>query len=95
MIWRQVLVDLYMLMVIFIQENGFKIKLKDMVFIVMPVELFFKVTGNQINKRVMDNKYGQIMQYIKVNIKMVKNMEKVNLNGQIIHVTKDNSLTII
>jgi hypothetical protein len=82
-------------MVIFIQENGFKIKLKDMVFIVMPVELFFKVTGNQINKRVMDNKYGQIMQYIKVNIKMVKNMEKVNLNGQIIHVTKDNSLTII
>jgi hypothetical protein len=82
-------------MVIFIQENGFKIKLKDMVFIVMPVELFFKVTGNQINKRVTDNKYGQIMQYIKVNIKMVKNMEKVNLNGQIIHVTKVNSLTII
>jgi len=66
-----------------------------MVFIVMPVELFFKVTGNQINKRVTDNKYGQIMQYIKVNIKMVKNMEKVNLNGQIIHVTKVNSLTII
>lgn len=47
-----------------------------------------------INNKDMDNKFGQMVQYIKDSIKMERNMEKVNFNGLIILHTKESLLTI-
>lgn len=43
----------------------------------------------------MDNKFGQMAQFIKDNIKMERSMAKENLNGQITLHTKESSLTTI
>ena len=48
-----------------------------------------------INKMEKDNNLGLIKQFIKVNTKMEKNMEKENLCGLMIVLMKENSFKII
>jgi hypothetical protein len=48
-----------------------------------------------INKMEKDNNLGLIKQFIKVNTKMEKNMEKENLCGLMIAHTKENFFKII
>jgi hypothetical protein len=48
-----------------------------------------------INKMEKDNNLGLIKQFIKVNTKMEKNMEKENLCGLMIVLMKENSFKTI
>jgi hypothetical protein len=61
-----------MLNVIFMKEIGRMIKLMDMVNICIWMELLIKVNGNLISNMVKELKLGQMVQYMKVNIKKVK-----------------------
>jgi len=51
--------------------------------------------GNKISKMVMGKRYGPIMLFLEVSIKMERNMEKENFYGRTIAVMKENSKIII
>ena len=58
------------------------IKQMDMEFTFMLMEPNMKVIGKKINKMVMELNNGQMVVYMKVFIKMEKNMVQANTYGQ-------------
>lgn len=52
-------------------------------------------TGNKTSNMDMENKCGQMRQFIRGSTEMVKNMEKEYFNGKMIALITDNSLKII
>ena len=55
-----------------------------MEFINILMDLFTKVIGKMISSTEMDKKSGQMVQIIKDNLLMVRNMEKVNFIGKMV-----------
>jgi hypothetical protein len=60
----------------------------------MYVEQSSRENGKTTNSKAMDRRIGLIMLCIKESILKERNVERVDLSGQTIHVTKDNSKTI-
>ena len=87
--------DLFMQMVMFMMDNGMMIKLMDLEFIAILMELNTKVIGKKINNMVMDLKHGQTEQDMKANTFKAKNMESADLHGLMEVLSTENSLTII
>jgi hypothetical protein len=52
--WLTDMADLYMLKVMYMRENGQKIKLMDLVFILILMEVGMKVTGFKINSMALE-----------------------------------------
>lgn len=77
------------------KEIGLTIWLKVLENMLILMGQNIKDNGNLINSMEKENKFDQIIQYMKANMKKVKSMEKVYLNGLMVHIIKANLNMII
>ena len=54
----------------------------ELVYTHILMERDMKANGRMINKKEMEKNFGLMVPYMKVNIKMVRKMDMVNLHGQ-------------
>ena len=67
----------------------------DLEFIIIQMKQFMKVIGLMIHKKILVLKFGKIIQFIKVNIKMEKNLVLEFIFGPMVQNMKENGLIII
>lgn len=66
--WQMDKVDLFMLKVTFMRENGLMIKLMDMAFTLILTEVDMRVNGTKINNMVSELNNGQTAPSMKDNM---------------------------
>jgi len=79
----------------YMKVNGLMIKLMDLVDIIIVMEQHMKESGRMINNMVMEKNNGQMVQNIRVYMKMERNMVKVYYNLWMDHFIMENSIIMI
>lgn len=84
-----------MLMEMYMKVNGLMIKLMDLADIIIVMEQHMKESGKMTNNMVMEKNNGQMVQNIRVYMKMERNMVKVYYNLLMDHFIMENSIIMI
>ena len=90
-----VLVDLFMLMAMFTMDNGLTIRLMDMVFTAILMELVMKANGKRISSTELVLRLGLMVPSSMANMSRAKSTVKVPLPGLMDQLILVNSLRII
>ena len=83
--------DLYTRMEMFTLVSGRQIKHTDLEFMSMKMVLVTKVNGRMTCIMVRARNFSLMTQLMKGSLSRAKNMDEANLNGLMLHPTKDNS----
>jgi len=87
-------VSFTMLMVISSMDSGKTIRLKDTVFISMPMGMFIKVTGIMISNTDLVSKCGSMDPSMKVSIMKEENKEEESTHGQMAVISMESGTII-